>query len=145
MTTMETTDRRARTERRLKIYVAAGVVYLACAAAQLLMQLQQGDLGRPANLLWLVGAAAFAWGIVHSLRTLAAVRAGAAVEPDERAQSAAGKAGLGTVRVMIFVTALVVGVQTGVHGSLPLTPTLLLVALLAVFFGEYVFYLRRMS
>jgi hypothetical protein len=142
---VENTDRRARHQRRLKIYIAAGVLYIACAAAQLVLDWRHGDLARPANLLWLIGAVAFAWGIAHSLRVLTDVRHGGIVGPDERQQMAAGTAGLGAVKVMVFVTALVVGVQTGASGSLPLTPTLLLVALLAVFFGEYVFFLRRMS
>ena len=143
--TMRNTDNRARHERRLKIYVAAGVVYIGCAAVQLVIEWRRGDLAQPSNLLWLIGAAAFAWGVAHSLRVLADVRQGEVVGPDERQQAAAGKAGLGAVKVMIFLMALVVGIQTGVNGSLPPTPTLLLVALLAVFFGEYVFHLRRMS
>jgi hypothetical protein len=142
---MQGTDKRARHERRLKIYVAAGALYLVCAAVQLFLDWRHGDLARPANLLWLVGSAVFAWGIAHSLRVLADVRQGEVVGPDERQQAAAGRAGLGAVKVMVFVMALVVGVQTGDSGSLPLTPTLLLVLLLAVFFGEYVFYLRRMT
>jgi uncharacterized membrane protein len=143
--TMSTTDRRTRTERRLKIYIGGGAVYLIAAAAQLVSEWRRGDPGQPGNLLWLVGAAAFAWGIAHSLRVLALARRGDVVDPDERALLAAGRAGLGTVKVMVFVMSLVVGIQTGADGSIPLTPALLLVALLGVFFGEYVFYLRRMS
>ncbi len=142
---MHTSDKRARCERRLNIYIGAGALYIAAAAVYLVMQWQHGELARPTNLLWLVGAAAFAWGIVHSLRIRAELRQGEIVALDERQQAAAGKAGLGAVKIMTFVTTIVVGVQTAVNGSLPLTPTLLLLALLAVFYGEYVYHLRRMS
>jgi hypothetical protein len=143
--TTQNTGKQMRDERRLKIYIGAGALYLVCAAVQLVGEWRHGDLAQPANLLWLVGAVAFAWGIVHSLRVLAEARQGEVVGPDERQRVAAGRAGLATVKVMVFVTAAVVGVQTGADGALPLAPTLLLVVLLAVFYGEYAFHLRRMS
>jgi len=139
------TGGRDRALRRLRMYVWTGAAYVCVAIVWLYVAWRRGDLAQPINLIWLTGAVIFALGIIRSLRHLPAARGGEIGEPDERAQLAAGKAALAAVRYMIAVMAIAVGVQAGTTGSLPLTTSVLWVALIGLFLGHYVHYLRKMG
>lgn len=139
---------REKAIRRLRFGLWCGVIYLVGAGLGIITGHFTGELSTRATLLWLLGSAVYLAGIAVGMRRLRRIRAGdpaASLGCDERQEYIAYKAGYATALwTVLILTAHLTGTWAET-GRFPVETVVMLLLVLLIYSGYYLYYLRKYS
>lgn len=135
------------TLKALYTYIIFGGIYLLGAVIWFVISYFRNELDSPVTLFWLAGAVIYIIMMLVSAKKVVKLKSGAvsaaSLQPDERAEYITGKTAHVTILWGCLLLLAYIGGETGSSGKVPIEACIFLLAVVVIYFGHYIYYLRK--
>ena len=140
-------SKKESTLKALYTYIILGGIYLSGAVIWFVISYLRNELDSPVTLFWVGGAVVYIIMILVSAKKAEQLKSGhvsaASLQPDERAEYIIGKTSHATILWGLLLLLAYIGGETGSTGRVPIDACIFLLAVVIIYFGHYIYYLRR--
>ncbi len=140
-------SKKESTLKALYTYIIFGGIYLLGAVIWFAISYFRNELNSPVTLFWVAGAVVYIIMMLVSAKKAVKLKSGevsaASLLPDERAEYITGKTAHAAILWGLLLLLAYIGGETGSTGRVPVDACIFLLAVVIIYFGHYIYYLRK--